>query len=453
MITVARRISLPRLTRRQRLARWQRERRQQVVIVTIFSAVLFFALGLVAWAGSDRYYQANLKPAARLEGRAIALRDFRREQQYQLIRFFVDFGVPSHAESDPQLQRYKNDIEVAALDKAVEFSITDRAAREMAIAIPQSAIEDRFKDEFFQFRSRHVLIKPDDKAQDKDAAERAALEKAKGVAAQLRANPQDAALWAKLAKEVSDDTGTKERGGELGWVGHNQFVKPFEDAVRTLQPGQVSDPVKSGFGYHVIQLEELRPPEASDLVQRWLRAGFSIAQVKAHVRHDLVREEITKRLQETPPPSPAPHVHLAKILVNTPLPGAADFQSFSDALKKLSDANGALEKGTDFAEVATKFSEDTATAEKGGDMGWVARGMITDVRAEDDVFALQPGTVSARHATRTQTTIYKVLERDDSRELTDDQRTKIKDGAFDYWYARQKRALDVIKLLPGLEFD
>ena len=63
---MSRRIPLPRLTRRQRSARWQRERRQQAVIVTVFSAVLFFVLGLVSWAASDNYYQSNLKPAMKL---------------------------------------------------------------------------------------------------------------------------------------------------------------------------------------------------------------------------------------------------------------------------------------------------------------------------------------------------------------------------------------------------
>src|SRR5919197_2666366 len=74
---MARRIPLPRLTRRQRLARWQRERRQQALYVVIFSGVLFFVVGLVAWAASDKYYQDNLKPALRIDGAAVPVRDWR----------------------------------------------------------------------------------------------------------------------------------------------------------------------------------------------------------------------------------------------------------------------------------------------------------------------------------------------------------------------------------------
>jgi hypothetical protein len=74
---VARRISLPRLTQRQRMARWQRDRRQQTVVITVFGAVLFFVLGLVAWAATDRYYTANLKPAATYDGRVFPMRDYK----------------------------------------------------------------------------------------------------------------------------------------------------------------------------------------------------------------------------------------------------------------------------------------------------------------------------------------------------------------------------------------
>src|SRR5205814_10032901 len=81
---MSRRIPLPRLTRRQRSARWQRERRQQAVIVTVFSAVLFFVLGLVSWAASSKYYSDNLKSAMTFDGRAVAMRDWTKEKAYEL---------------------------------------------------------------------------------------------------------------------------------------------------------------------------------------------------------------------------------------------------------------------------------------------------------------------------------------------------------------------------------
>src|SRR5256885_3135632 len=122
---MARRIPLPRLTHRQRSARWQRERRQQAIIVVGFSAILFFVLGLMAWGATDRYYRENLKAAATIDGRAIALRDWRREVKYQQTKFYVDFGVPVGLENDPRIAQQKSEYERSALDTLVEYAILD----------------------------------------------------------------------------------------------------------------------------------------------------------------------------------------------------------------------------------------------------------------------------------------------------------------------------------------
>ena len=126
---MARRIALPRLTRRQRTARWQRERRQQAIIVTVFSAVLFFVLGLVSWAASDNYYQTNLKPAMRFDGRIIPMRDWVNERKYELTRFYVEFGVPPGYENDPQIAEQKASYDRSALDTLEEYAILDQQAR------------------------------------------------------------------------------------------------------------------------------------------------------------------------------------------------------------------------------------------------------------------------------------------------------------------------------------
>lgn len=99
-------------------------------------------------------------------------------------------------------------------------------------------------------KARHVLI-----AFGADKA--AAKEKAESIVQQLR----QGADFATLAKQQSDDTGSKAQGGELGWVRRGMMVPSFEEALFKLKPGEISDPVESQFGWHVIQLEDVRAAE------------------------------------------------------------------------------------------------------------------------------------------------------------------------------------------------
>jgi len=59
--------------------------------------------------------------------------------------------------------------------------------------------------------------------------------------------------FGKLAKEISIDSGSAKRDGSLGYFGRGVMVKPFEEAAFKLQIGQVSEPIKSDFGYHIIK--------------------------------------------------------------------------------------------------------------------------------------------------------------------------------------------------------
>ena len=435
------------------MARWQRERRQQAIIVTVFSAVLFFVLGLVAWAASDKYYQDNLKPAMKFDGRVIPMRDWATERNYELQRFYVEFGVPAGYENDPSIAQQKASYDRSALDTLEEYAILDTQAKAGGISITPDQVQARYEDDFGQFRSRHILITIDKDAADQAVEAANALAKATAIRDQLRQDPNNQGLWNQLAKDYSQDPGSAESGGELGWVGKGQFVKEFEDAARALQIGQISDPIKSDFGYHVIQVEERRGPQENETVKRWIDNGFTESDIKRHTFYDLVREAVTTRQQDLGTASPTAQVHVSQIQVATPRPTGGDLQSFTDQLKKVSDISQALQKGTDFADVAKQYSEDSATKDKGGDMGWIARGMITDLSAENELFNIAAGGLSQQHNLLTTTTWYKVTEKSDSRDLDDEQKKTIKDNAYQYWLNQQKKAHDVTRLIPGLEFE
>ena len=449
---MARRIPMPRLTQRQRLARWQRERRQQAVVVTVFSAVLFFVLGLAAWAAADRYYTANLKPAVAYAGELIPMRDYQREYGFQLQKFYIDFGVPKEFENDSRIAQQKAEYEGITLDRLIEFEALERAAREEGVVIAADAVEARFVSDYSQYRARHILIEPDKEATDKDAADKDALAKAQEVVAELRKAPMDQELWNKVAKERSKDPGSAESGGELGFVGKGQFVKEFEDAAAKLAIGEISEPVKSSFGYHVIQVQERKGPETSEIIKRFEDAGYTVQDIKEHVRLELLRQEFARRAEEAAAKSPAEQIYLAVITIETPPPSGADMTAFTEGLRKISEVSTALEKNELFSEVAKKYSSD-ASAEKGGDIGWFVRGMLTDVRAEEELFKLEPGTNSRQFSTTRQTTFYRVIAKEAAREVTEEQKTKLKETAFTNWLEREKREHGARRLVPGFEFD
>jgi foldase protein PrsA len=166
-----------------------------------------------------------------------------------------------------------------------------------------------------------------------------------------------------------------------------------------------------------------------------------------------LKDAYTKKAQEASVKSPTDQVHLAWVAIASPKVTGGDFQSFSDQLKKVSEIQKAIDDGTDFAAIAKKYSEDSNTSDKAGDLGWFARGMITRLAIEKDVFALDVGKVSAQKSDASQTVWYKVLEKDPSRALDDDQKKKISDGAYAYWYQNQKASHEIHKRVPNHELD
>ena len=80
-------------------------------------------------------------------------------------------------------------------------------------------------------------------------------------AAQALSRARSGEDFARLAREYSDDPGTRDRGGELGWVGKGELVPEFESALFAMNVGDVSDIVETPFGFHIIQLERIRGDE------------------------------------------------------------------------------------------------------------------------------------------------------------------------------------------------
>lgn len=79
------------------------------------------------------------------------------------------------------------------------------------------------------------------------------LVKKQSEALEILAKIKGGEKFGKLARDLSIDTGSAKRDGSLGYFGRGMMVKPFEEAAFKLQIGQVSEPVKTEFGYHIIK--------------------------------------------------------------------------------------------------------------------------------------------------------------------------------------------------------
>jgi len=127
-----------------------------------------------------------------------------------------------------------------------------------------AAFYDKNKSRYVENEKRHAhhiliaLSNPQDPKADADA-----LAKAKDVEAQLKAGKD----FAELARKYSADPGSAKQGGDLGWAEKSAYVAPFADALFAMQTGQISDPVKTQFGYHIIRLDEVRPQHAQTLLE------------------------------------------------------------------------------------------------------------------------------------------------------------------------------------------
>jgi len=177
----------------------------------------------------------------------------------------------------------------------VETEIASKVeVKDEAVAAFYKENEDKFATPE-QVRCSHILIRTAEDAKPEDKA--AAKKKAQDV--QVRcAKGED---FAALAKEFSEDPGSKESGGDLGFFGREQMVAPFAEAAFALKPGQVSDVVETRFGYHVIKLAERKDPskrgidEVKDQIKAYLNSRAldqavqgRVAELKAAAKIDVL---------------------------------------------------------------------------------------------------------------------------------------------------------------------
>lgn len=193
-----------------------------------------------------------------LEGdRRYALEQESREIDYAILPLsaFVDAAQATDAQVQAWYNEHKDQYQTP--ERAdIEYIELSRADAEASVKVEEAGLRDYYEKVKERFEAperrhaRHILI-PTGEGNDAAQAEKLANE----VAAKAKAGGD----FAALAKQYSKDPGSAEQGGDLGWAQRGMFVGPFENALFAMKAGEIRGPVKSEFGYHIIQLQEIEP--------------------------------------------------------------------------------------------------------------------------------------------------------------------------------------------------
>jgi peptidyl-prolyl cis-trans isomerase D len=188
--------------------------------------------------------------------------------------------------------------------RKVKYAIIETGKVDQSVQITQDDLRKYYDDHRDQYRTpeqvkvSHILIKtplpgPDGKVDEKGVAE--AQHRAEDLLKQLKAG----AKLEDLATKYSEDPGSAKQGGSLGWIGKGQTVPEFEKAAFSLPKGQISDLVKSSYGFHIIRVDDKQDAhmktldEVKDLIEPILKhqKGQQIAQKQAETLLGLARSK------------------------------------------------------------------------------------------------------------------------------------------------------------------
>jgi len=204
------------------------------------------------------------------------------------------------AESIVQLKILSQNAEKAGLDKSQKVQQQLHFQRENLLAqamfenlqqvtkVDDAAVQayyDAHKNEYESVKAKHILVRmkgaPMPGAEGKpELTEEQALAKAQEVVKKLKAGGD----FAAVAKTDSDDTGSAAQGGDLGEFHRGMMVPPFEEAAFALKVGEISEPVKSPFGYHVIVVQNHSVKTMADVrpeIEKALRPELAKKEVES----------------------------------------------------------------------------------------------------------------------------------------------------------------------------
>lgn len=210
--------------------------------------------------------------------RLLALLDEEREVRFLMLKP-DDFAGAGPVEPAAIAAYYKAHVDEFTVPESVRLDYAELSLADIAngINVTDAQLQARYEKDKARFmqaetrHARHILIAIDDKTSDAQAL---------AQARDLYQKIQGGADFAQLAKQYSKDSASATEGGDLGWSGREVYVKEFADKLFAMKEGEVSEPVKTQFGYHIIKLEGVRAA-----------TGRTFDEVKAELTQTLRNEQ------------------------------------------------------------------------------------------------------------------------------------------------------------------
>lgn len=188
----------------------------------------------------------------------------------------------------------------------------------------EKLLKEAYERKKWRIRTSHILIKVGENASPADTL--AAYNKAMEIKKRIDKGED----FANLAKEYSEDDASKINGGDIGYLTVFTTVLPYENAAYSLKVGEVSNPVRSQYGYHIIKVTDRKENPGE----------VKVAHIMVLVPRDAKEEDVQK------------------------------------AESKINEIYQKLQQGEDFAKLAIEYSDDKASGKRGGDLPWFGTGRM-----------------------------------------------------------------------------
>ena len=213
--------------------------------------------------------------------RQLALENEVRE--FEFVTFDTDKlkqGIKVETQEVEEYYNTNNDRFMTEEKVSVSYVVLSKSDIDSDIVVSDEELAQAYDDyvamqaEFEERDASHILIEIND--------ERTAAE-AKVLADQVATKAKNGESFTELAKTYSDDVGSKNVGGDLGFNTRGGFVTEFDDALFVMNKGEISAPIETEFGFHVIQLKDIRAPKILSLAEKTadLKAELKASQIDA----------------------------------------------------------------------------------------------------------------------------------------------------------------------------